>query len=306
MTTPYDHAALFLKARLFLNRAMDTDDVRPFEEQALWASLALELLAKAALARVSPLLIAEPTEDGKNLLIASGLVEGDARFTSVRAKTLYSRCQRAFRPFNETEAVHITSARNEYLHGSAAGFTNMPEAAWWPRYWAQAAILVHALDREMSDLVGSDRDSVVTAHLERNAQNLENRVQMLIERARQRLAQHRAGTLPAKVAREWRPGLDNSAGFERRDSAQCPACGAEGLLEGDEVLDTEVFYNLVGPDGYDSHIELTIGAEYFGCSTCGLVLDGYELLEAAALETSFTAEGSEADADYHEGDYGND
>jgi len=94
VTAPYDYEALWLKAKSFLNRAMDDEgDERSFDEQALWASLALELLAKAALARVSPLLIAEPTQDGTNLMIASGLIEGDARFTSVRAKTLYSRCR---------------------------------------------------------------------------------------------------------------------------------------------------------------------------------------------------------------------
>lgn len=80
MTVPYDHEALWLKAKLFINRAMDDDGYRSFDEQLLWASLALELLAKAALARVSPLLIVEPTEDGTNLLIASGLVKGDPRF----------------------------------------------------------------------------------------------------------------------------------------------------------------------------------------------------------------------------------
>lgn len=63
MSNPFDHDALWTKAKLFLNRAMD-DDPRSFDERALWAALALELLAKAALARVSPLLIAEPNEEG--------------------------------------------------------------------------------------------------------------------------------------------------------------------------------------------------------------------------------------------------
>jgi hypothetical protein len=57
---------------MFLNRAMDEQEARSFDERALWATLALELLAKAALARTSPVLIAEPTEEGTNLLIADG------------------------------------------------------------------------------------------------------------------------------------------------------------------------------------------------------------------------------------------
>jgi hypothetical protein len=51
---PYDHEALWSKAKVFLNRAMDPDSGRAFDEQALWAAAALELLGKAALARVSP------------------------------------------------------------------------------------------------------------------------------------------------------------------------------------------------------------------------------------------------------------
>jgi len=88
LTAPYDHQALWAKAKVFLNRAMDTAPSRSFDEQALWASAALELLGKAALARVSPLLIAEPTEDGVNVLIATGLIEGTAKFTSVRRHSL--------------------------------------------------------------------------------------------------------------------------------------------------------------------------------------------------------------------------
>jgi hypothetical protein len=189
---PYDHNALWSKAKVFLNRAMDPDPVRSFDEQALWASAALELLGKAALARVSPLLIAEPTEDGANLLVATGLIEGTAQFTSVRASTIFKRCQRAFRPFSASDALRFATARNEYLHGSGIGFMTLAPQAWWPRYWALASILVTAQDRDIEDLVGPDRVSVVEAHLEQNAKNVEHRAEALISRARQRLAQYQA------------------------------------------------------------------------------------------------------------------
>ncbi len=104
MIAPYDHEALWTKAKVFTNRAMDLGDLRLFHEQALWVSAALELLGKAALARVSPLLIAEPNEDGVNILIASGLIEGNARFTSVAASTIFKRCARAFRPFSAEDS----------------------------------------------------------------------------------------------------------------------------------------------------------------------------------------------------------
>ena len=147
MTTPYDHEALWIKAKLFINRAMD-DDFRSFDEQALWAALALELLAKAALARVSPLLVAEPNEEGTNLLIATGLIAGEARFTSVRAKTLFARCHKAFKPFDQTETINIINGRNEYLHSSGTGFIAIPPNQWWARFLGPGSNTSHCPRQE--------------------------------------------------------------------------------------------------------------------------------------------------------------
>lgn len=306
MSAPYDYEALWLKAKLFLNRAMDEDEYRAFEEQALWASLALELLAKASLARVSPLLIAEPTEEGTNLLIASGLIEGDTRFTSVRAKTLYSRCHKAFKPFSEQEAAKITHARNEYLHGAAAGFTSIPAAAWWPRYWRLAVILISALERDISDMVGADRRATVESHLDQNQRNIEHRTEMLIERAKQRLSQWQAGTLPARVAAEWRPGLIAGAGLRYSAPATCPACGGTGMIEGEDSLDVDVRYERFTEDDYEVMVEIVATADYFSCSACGLTLDDYQLIAQAGFDDTFDAEGSDDDIPDYEGDYGND
>jgi len=304
MTAPYDHAALWLKAKLFLNHAMDPDEPRVFDERALWASLALELLAKAALARVSPLLIAVPTEDGTNLLIASGLVAGDARFSSVKAHTLYLRCNKAFKPFNAKEAQAITDARNEYLHGGGVGFTGIPPEAWWPKYWAQASILVNALDADLDELVGSDRTATVEKHLAQNKKNIEHRVEMLIARAQQRLAQHRSGDLPARIAEEWARPADGTAGLSHRTEQACPACGSIGILEGEDVKDAEAHFEQVDEDDYDAWMDLTIVSDYFSCATCRLVLDGYELLEEAELPSDFADTGEYGD--HMEPDYGND
>ncbi|MFI9547602.1 hypothetical protein ACIHAR_27365 [Streptomyces sp. NPDC052016] len=313
MTNPFDHEALWTKAKLFLNRAMD-DDARSFDEQALWAALALELLAKAALARVSPLLIAEPNEEGTNLLIASGLVKGDARFTSVRAKTLMARCHKAFKPFDQSEAMKIINGRNEYLHSSGTGFMAIPPHAWWPRYWAQAAVLVTALDREIEELVGSDRELTVTKHLERNAKNLEQRTEALIERAKQRRQQWLGGTLPAKVAAEWKSGQYLSATMSHSEAATCPACESAGLLEGEEVVNVQYHYPPTGgygPDGeYDyldeASVTLTIGADYFSCPACQLVLNSYDLIRQAGMDTEFHVEGDAYEYIGREPEYGND
>lgn len=309
MTTPrpWDAEAMLLKAKLFLNHAMDEgEEHRDFHERALWASLALELLAKAALARVSPVLIAAPNEEGNSLLVASGLVEGDVRFLSVQAKTLFSRCSKAFKPFNGHEAQNIAAARNEYLHGAAPVFTSIPPEAWWPRYWAQAHILINACDRELEDLVGHERVSMVEDYLARNKKNLEHRLEMLLERARQQLARHDSGQMRANEMAEWsryRPG-GLSAGLTYSTGQTCPACGALGLLEGEDVDDANPHHEQVSEDAYESWMDLTVGSAYFSCDTCHLVLDSYELVEAAELPPTFEATGDIGD--FWEPEYGND
>ncbi|MFE7421120.1 hypothetical protein [Rhodococcus sp. NPDC057529] len=304
MSDAYDEQALWMKAKLFLSHAMDDDEPRDFDERGLWASLALELLAKAALARVSPVLIASPSEDGTNLLIASGLVDGDARFTSVAAHTLMSRSSKAFRPFDEKEAGAIMRARNNYLHGGAAAFTKIPADAWWPRFWAQAIILVHAQDKDLEDLVGLDRVSVVENHLTQNKKNIEHRVEMLISRAKQRLAQYQSGNLSSKVAAEWTKPVHLTAGLSHSGEGTCPACGDTGTLEGEDVLTTETKYEQLSEEDYDVWVDLTISADYFSCPTCRLILDSWELISAAGLEDEFSGTGDYGD--YMEPEYGND
>jgi hypothetical protein len=303
VTTPYDHEALWTKAKVFLNRAMDPGELRSFDEQALWASAALELLGKAALARVSPLLIAEPSEEGVNILIATGLIEGTAKFTSVRASTIFKRCQRAFRPFNAVEALKIANARNEYLHGSDLGFAPLTPEIWWPRFWALATILVTGQDRELDELVGAERSSTVEAYLEQNIKHVEHQTEALINRAKQRLAQYEAGTLPAKVQLEWNANVDFSAGLRYDAPQSCPACDEVGTLEGDEYTDATYEYSYDGTDFGESWMTLTIPSDHFSCSTCHLVLARYELIVEADLPSSFTAIDDNPDPEM---DYGND
>jgi hypothetical protein len=304
MIEPYDHEAFWAKAKVFLNRAMDPGPERAFDEQALWASAALELLGKAALARVSPLLIAEPTEDGANLLIATGLIEGTARFAAVSASTIFKRCHKAFRPFNADNALGFANARNEYLHGPSIGFMTLPPEAWWPRFWALAVILVAALDREIEELVGLDRVPIVEAYLRQNTKNVEDRAETLVTRAKQRLAQYQAGTLPARIQMEWRANPDLTAGIDYSSEADCPACGGVGTLEGSDDYDSDYESDWTEDGEPIAWATIHVPAEYFSCPTCHLVLDGSELIDHVGLPGTFDV--IDDNPEFPEPDYGND
>src|ERR1700690_1061418 len=69
LPTTWDSKALFAKAQRYIEemQAQPNDDWT----FVLWASLALEILARAALARVSPVLLADP-DNRNNIYFARG------------------------------------------------------------------------------------------------------------------------------------------------------------------------------------------------------------------------------------------
>lgn len=304
-TAPWDSDGLWIKATLFINYALDDRPERTFDERALWASLSLELLGKAALSRASPLLIATPSEDGKNVLAAAGLTDDRATFKTIAASTVFKRCGLAFKPFNDQAAARIAEDRNSYLHSAPTSFTPMPETAWWPRFWALAHILVNACDRDLEQFVGEARVPTVQAALAQNQRNVEERFHMVIERAKQRLARYEAGEMRGSERRDWERSSDLTIGLAYATAEVCPACGEnEGTLEGEDVISDELRYERISEDDYDVRLDLEIAAAYFSCANCRCVLDSVELLQVAELPESFEAIGDPSD--FYEPDYGND
>ncbi|MDO0909340.1 hypothetical protein QQM39_00175 [Streptomyces sp. DT2A-34] len=100
------------------------------------------------------------------------------------------------------------------------------------------------------------------------------------------------------------------------ETVTCPSCESGGLLEGDEVVNVEINYPSTAGYGseeeYDSHylddvsVTLTIGADYFSCPGCQLVLNSYDLISQAGLDTEFAVDGDVDEYVGQEPEYGND
>lgn len=296
--SPFDADGLWLKARMFINRAMDPH--RDFEEQAFWACAALELLGKAALSHVSPLLIANPSDDGKSLLAASGAF-GAADATSIQAKAVWARSSRLFKPFSESEAKKLSVGRNEYIHSASIGFEAIPEHAWWPAYWAQAVILLQHLDQEVADFVGAMEALAVEKHLATQRSNLARQLEARLEHARSMLQRHNADTLSARMASQWASFALPVGAFSTE--ATCPACGTEDAeLGGDEKGVVSVGEFEDDERGIIDAMIVTVEVftQFLACPVCHLVIDDYELLVEADVETAFNAEGDIDDLHYEE------
>lgn len=190
MRHSFDPDGLWIKSKLFINRALD--EGREFEEQALWACSALELLGKSALVRIFHLLIANPTDDGSSLLAASGVLERK-NVTSAEAKAVWSRCARAFKPFSEPEAKLLSCGRNGYIHAAGIGFDLVPAHAWWPRFWSQVVVLLHHMDLSVDDYVDRRYVETVDGALATRKEALKQQLEVRLERARTMLKQSQTG-----------------------------------------------------------------------------------------------------------------
>jgi hypothetical protein len=292
-----DPDALWLKGKVFINRALAAKDNGAFDEAGVWAASALELLGKAALSTISPLLIADPSDDGKSLLIAAGVSKDAQGFKTIQAKTVFSRCARAFPSFNEREAGLIAGNRNEELHSGTTPFQELHEDSWWERYWAQAAVLVAAQGKAVEALVGSQRAQEVEGYLARNVENIQRRVAASIERGQQHFEQ----LLSAAGGGTLRPTVPAASGeYEFEHEAECPACKSPGLLLGDYVGSSDIDYD--SEDGYPTE-RLVVYAEEFACPYCGLHLQGSGALVAAGVPEQFDID---REAEHEWDDYGND
>lgn len=297
MTEPWDPGALWMKARLFINRAIEPADLVSFDERALWASLALELLAKAALAKINPMLIADNTQP-KSLMIAAGISADVTTFKSVPAKTLFERCQQAFKPFNRVQAENISHARNEYVHSAVFPFSDKMQDAWWGAYWSQAVILIQAQDRDLVDFVGDDFTARAEQYLQNQERAVEERVESLIARAQQFYEMRKADRLTSEVLR-GRRFVEYLHDHHTRHA--CPACEGEGVLGGDYVVGGETLY----ADGLPVAVDKVIRTESFTCEHCGLVLERPDFMRVARLPEVFHVE-EDYDVELDYAEYGND
>lgn len=237
--------------------------------------------------------------------MAAGLIEGGERRQTLPAKAVFTRCSLAFKPFNAKEAERIAQDRNEYLHGGGLAVPPIPEEQWWAKYWTLVDVLTHAQSRTLEDLVGPDHVDDVEAKLALNRRLIQNRAEMLISRSKQTLQMHRQGTNTASVQMEWDRDTPRPLGLDHHTVWACPACTADGVLEGHEVGEVHSEWEQVDEDDYEHHIWLEVFAEAFTCATCHLRVRDEALFEAMGLPPLFEAEGSIEDLG-PELEYGND
>jgi hypothetical protein len=151
----WDYDSLWQKARQYIDRAYAQD--REDALFAFWASLALEFVARATLAKFSPALLADPT-DSSSLLSALGLAQ-TSKPKSITITTVYLRCMAINVEFTKELAdacTTISERRNSELHSGASAFEELKTSSWLAQFYKACLVLLRMQSKELADFLPSD------------------------------------------------------------------------------------------------------------------------------------------------------
>jgi hypothetical protein len=307
----FDKDALLGKSRVFVNRGLTAKREGRLDEYQLWASFALELLGKAALASVHPCLVADPTHVDSLFVAAGRPVSADPR--SIMAKTVFERVPHVAKRFDNQVrefCLKLAMRRNSELHSGEAPLALMELNAWEGDFWNACDVLLDPLQLSLDEWL-DEYELEVPADLLAHFQT------RIAEKAKRKCAEVGASFVGrfneaernAMVARSHaafmppeRFRFQFSYEAEETWSAKCPACGGRGFICG------SLWEESVGDTQYDEDsafelVEKTFLAEEYGCPTCGLRLRGRASLDAVGLPLEHLSQEAR-EAEYPE-EYGN-
>ncbi|MHA6519388.1 hypothetical protein [Pseudomonas aeruginosa] len=304
--------ALYGKSQVYVQRALEAKDSKDQEVYQIWAALALELLAKASLAKIHPCLVVE-VANPNSLLEACG-IHTDTAVRTVDANIVFARLKHTVPNFgtpNAEACKKISARRNAELHSGQAAFASVPPEASEGEFWSAAQLILSAMGLTLDDWVGVA--SRTPMKLLRHLGMLKRKAaRQRISDASQIFALNPEGKKRTK--KELEILLDASKKLHWHDYREefryhldhywdktCPACGGTGFLAGDrtgdEIIDQDYAAGYETVEQYYSPVE-------FYCPTCKLHLEGDEALSEGDLHHEH-AEQSEREMEY-EPDYGND
>jgi hypothetical protein len=239
----WDSDALRAKATLYFERAF-------LHEQsdalfAFWAHIALEQLARAAVAKVSPVLLAGQRRQ-EGILYALGLeVTDPLKLDSLPSAAVYGLCEKLVEGFGSAEKATCEEARqrrNAELHSATPALEGLPRG-WIGRFFAACRVLARHLGTDLRGLLGAEHASVIEMLIVEDANVVKEAVSTAIRLARQLVADLED---EVKVERQrtaesrGRDPVAHGHPLGRRGPrllrwAPCPACRAPAPVTGEVV-----------------------------------------------------------------------
>lgn len=276
----FDPDALYLKAERYIQQmnAFNSDDW----EYALWSSLALEFLARASLANISPALIADTDKSWSSLFYSLGFTPTEERFApkSIAVSEVFRRLTAILPSFakeHENFGIQHTGRRNAELHSGELAFDGVKGSSWQPRFYQTCEILLVSMGATLQDFFGEGEANVaikiIAAAIDESAKAVKGEVDA-----------HSKVWL-AKSANERQTLTSQASVWATRHAGHrvsCPGCTSQALVWGEPVS---------APQQRLSHGEITETQEFlpnqFECVACGLKINGLSRLAVVGLSDRY-------------------
>lgn len=288
----FEYNNLFQKGKLYMQRALDEDresDLFPF-----WLSLSLELLSRSTLAKVSPALLAEVSQqDNSNLLYAFGF-ETTAKPKSIQISEVFNRLPKIGIEFTEIDKKICTSIieqRNTELHSAIKGFVEYPVSLWLSDFYRVCKNLLIHQELSLEDFLGVNESKAAEQMISKEASNVKKLVLDKIQSYGKVFFE-----LPQEIQDQKRRAAETEirTHFNKAKIVSCPVCQSKALLSGEIISISNA--KLTGTDIKQERRYLPT---QLGCITCGIKISGYAELKAIDLGGQFSLEEHLDPVDYH-------
>lgn len=284
----WSEEALFAKAKFYV-QSMESHTFNDWQH-GFWSALGLECLLRAALAHISPVLLAD-NRNWRNLAHALGKGPTVKKFTprSLSTGEVISRLAELCPAFNEEIrgfCAEHSERRNVELHSGEVVFAHLGTSVWLPKFYLTCQEILQLMGRQMEDLFSKaeEAEQMVAAHNDAAA----NAVKQDIKAHKQvwsnkNDAERGAASLQAET---W--AMRHSG-----HRVVCPSCDSQALLQGS--ANGAVRTTVVGDEVVQKQSQLPSS---FECIACGLRITGFSKLSACGLGNAFTRTSTYTVAEY--------
>jgi hypothetical protein len=278
LASAWEAQALYDKAERYIQQAQALN--KDGWDYALWTSLSLELLARAALSNVHPALLAEQDRDrsAANLISALGFpsFESSSAPKSITVSEVFNRLAALLPNFHKENAsfgTQHTGRRNAELHSGEPAFDGLKTATWQPKFYQTCKILLESMGKTLEEFVGADEakaaEAVMAAAADESAKAVKGDV-----------AAHQK-VWESKDTKERKTLTAQALLWARRSAGhrvRCPACKSAALVSGEAV--TEPTQKLENDTITERQEYLPTHLE---CVACGLKVNGLSRLAVVDL-----------------------
>ena len=252
-------------------------------EFGFWSSLTLEMLIRASLANISPVLVAD-RRDWNNTLYAIGIAPNQQKFISKSAnisellklsENVFSKFTREMLSFSIT---HI-QRRNSELHSGELPFENLDSSKWLPMFYSICGVLVTEIGESLETLFGKEMAVEINALIHALKDESAKSVRSLIQ-AHKTIWDEKSAEERIKLSKQ----AETLSTRQHGHRVECPSCNSIALIYGVSTGPPTTIIN------DDSIVEKqTMLPSSFKCIACGLKILGYSKLAACNLGDTYVS-----------------